>query len=144
MWLNFATAVGAPVSTTHSIVGGVLGAGIAASGWGIANWNQVGMIAASWVISPVLGGLIAAGFLYIVKHTITYKTDVLGAANRMVPVLVAIMAWAFGTYLMLKGVKKLIKVDFPTALAIGLGAAIVVYLIMRPHITRKTNNLENH
>ena len=144
VWLNFATAVGAPVSTTHSIVGGVLGAGIAASGWGIANWTQVGMIAASWVISPVLGGLIAAGFLYIVKHTITYKTDVLGAANRMVPVLVAIMAWAFGTYLMLKGVKKLIEVDFPTALAIGFAAAIVVYLIMRPLITRKTNNLENH
>ena len=87
VWLNFATVVGAPVSTTHSIVGGVLGAGIAASGWQIANWHQVGMIAASWVISPVLGGLIAAGFLYIIKHSITYKRDVLSAANRMVPVL---------------------------------------------------------
>ncbi|MCC2113679.1 MAG: inorganic phosphate transporter, partial [Hyphomicrobiales bacterium] len=56
LWLNAATALGAPVSTTHSIVGGVLGAGIAAGGWGIADWNQVGAIAASWVISPVLGG----------------------------------------------------------------------------------------
>ena len=42
VWLNFATAVGAPVSTTHSIVGGVLGAGIAAAGWGIADWAVVG------------------------------------------------------------------------------------------------------
>jgi inorganic phosphate transporter, PiT family len=144
VWLNFATAVGAPVSTTHSIVGGVLGAGIAAAGWGIANWNQVGMIVASWVISPVLGGLIAAGFLYIMKRTITYKTDVLTAANRMVPILVSIMAWAFGTYLMLKGVAQLVKVGFPTAMAIGFGLAVFVYLLMRPHIARQTKKMTNH
>lgn len=144
VWLNFATAIGAPVSTTHSIVGGVLGAGIAAAGWGIANWYQVGMIAASWVISPVLGGLIAALFLYIIKRTITYQSDVLSAANRVVPILVSLMAWAFGTYLMLKGVKKLIKVDFPTALAIGFVVAVIVYLLMRPYIARMTKSLNNH
>ncbi|MCB2027212.1 MAG: inorganic phosphate transporter, partial [Rhodoferax sp.] len=49
LWLNIATASGAPVSTTHSIVGGVLGAGIAAGGWGIANWGEMAKIAASWV-----------------------------------------------------------------------------------------------
>ena len=69
LWLNIATGVGAPVSTTHSIVGGVLGAGIAAGGWGIANWATMGTIAASWVISPVIGGVIAAVFLYLIKHT---------------------------------------------------------------------------
>ncbi|GGE61838.1 inorganic phosphate transporter [Actibacterium pelagium] len=144
VWLNVATAVGAPVSTTHSIVGGVLGAGIAASGWGIADWNQVGLIAASWVISPVLGGLIAAGFLYLIKHSITYKKDVLTAANRMVPLLVAIMAMSFGTYLMLKGVKKLIKVGFPTALLIGFAVAVLAYMIMRPYVARMTKAMENH
>ncbi|WP_441347163.1 inorganic phosphate transporter [Ruegeria sp. HKCCE4150] len=143
VWLNFATAVGAPVSTTHSIVGGVLGAGIAAAGWSIADWYQVGMIAASWIISPVLGGVIAATFLYIIKRTITYKSDVLTAANRMVPFLVAVMAWAFGTYLMLKGVKKLVKVDFPTALVIGLLLAIVVYFLIRPYVANTTKRLEN-
>ncbi len=71
LWLNIATAAGAPVSTTHSIVGGVLGAGVAAGGVGIADWGVVGQIAASWVISPVLGGLIAAAFLYFIKRTIT-------------------------------------------------------------------------
>ncbi|NOD37105.1 MULTISPECIES: inorganic phosphate transporter [Ruegeria] len=143
VWLNFATAVGAPVSTTHSIVGGVLGAGIAAAGWSIADWYQVGMIAASWIISPVLGGVIAATFLYIIKRTITYKSDVLTAANQMVPLLVAVMAWAFGTYLMLKGVKKLVKVDFPTALVIGLLLAIVVYFLIRPYVANTTKRLEN-
>ena len=143
IWLNFATAVGAPVSTTHSIVGGVLGAGIAAAGWGIADWHQVGMIAASWVISPLLGALIAAGFLYIIKRTITYKSDVLSAANRMVPILVAVMAWAFGTYIMLKGVKKLVNVGFPMALVIGLIVAVAVYVLMKPYIARLTQSLTN-
>lgn len=144
VWLNFATAVGAPVSTTHSIVGGVLGAGIAASGWSIANWHQVGLIAASWVISPLLGGLIAAGFLYIIKRKITYKPDILSAANRVVPLLVAGMAWAFGTYLMLKGVTKIVKVSFPMALMIGLVAGVLVYALMRPFIARQTKELDNH
>src|SRR6056297_3083031 len=143
VWLNFATAVGAPVSTTHSIVGGVLGAGIAAAGWNIADWSVVGQIAASWVISPVMGGLIAAGFLYAVKHTITYKQDVLEASNRMVPVLVAVMAWAFATYLMLKGVKKLVAVSFPVAVLIGVVVALFVYVLMRPYIARMTAKLEN-
>ncbi|WP_323769288.1 anion permease [Antarctobacter sp.] len=143
VWLNFATVIGAPVSTTHSIVGGVLGAGIAAAGWGIADWSVVGRIAASWVISPMMGGLIAAGFLYIIKRTITYKRDVLGAANQVVPILVAIMAWAFATYLMLKGVKKIVSVSFPAALLIGVAMALVVYVIMRPYIKRLTGQLEN-
>ena len=143
VWLNFATALGAPVSTTHSIVGGVLGAGIAASGWSIANWPQVGMIAASWVISPVLGGMIAAAFLYLIKRTVTYRKDVLAAANRMVPALVAIMAWAFTTYLMLKGVKHIWKVSFGVAALIGLLVAVAVYLILRPRILRVTARLEN-
>jgi PiT family inorganic phosphate transporter len=143
VWLNFATVIGAPVSTTHSIVGGVLGAGIAAAGWNIADWSVVGQIAASWIISPVMGGLIAAGFLYVIKRTITYKSDVLGAANRMVPVLVAIMAWAFSTYLMLKGVKKVIAVSFPVALLIGLAVAVAIYVIIRPYIRRMTRQMEN-
>ena len=84
LWLNVATAIGAPVSTTHSIVGGVLGAGVAAGGWDVVNWVTMGQIAASWVISPVFGGIIAAIFLYLIKRTITYKKDMLMAARRMV------------------------------------------------------------
>jgi len=60
MWLHLATAIGAPVSTTHSIIGAVMGAGIAAGGWGLVNWGTVGNIALSWVISPLAGGLVAA------------------------------------------------------------------------------------
>lgn len=143
IWLNIATAMGAPVSTTHSIVGGVLGAGLAAGGMGIANWDKMGAIAASWVISPVLGGLIAAGFLYLIKRNITYKDDLILASKRMVPILVSLMVWAFATYLMLKGIKKIWKVDFATAVIVGAGIAVIAYFIIRKLVIRTSITLPN-
>jgi len=144
LWLNFATAIGAPVSTTHSIVGGVLGAGIAAGGWGIADWSAVLRIVASWVISPVLGGIIAAAFLYVIKHTITYRPSVVTAARQVVPHLVALMAWAFVTYLMLKGMKKIIHVSFLFALLTGgIAALFVGYLIVKPYVNRMAQPLSD-
>jgi PiT family inorganic phosphate transporter len=144
LWLNLATAIGAPVSTTHSIVGGVLGAGIAAGGWEIANWGKMGLIASSWVISPVLGGLIAAAFLFLIKRTITYQDDMITAAKRVVPLLVMLMAFAFSTYLVLKGLKKIWKVDFATASMIGAAFSAVVYVVVRPMIQRFADRLENN
>ena len=143
VWLNLATAFGAPVSTTHSIVGGVLGAGIAAGGIGIANWGKMGAIAASWVISPVLGGLIAAAFLYLIKRSITYQPDMLAAAKKVVPLLLAIMAWSFSTYLILKGLKKIWKFDFVTAGSISIVIAIALYLLLRPVIAKAAASLPN-
>ena len=144
IWLNIATALGAPVSTTHSIVGGVLGAGIAAGGLGIADWNKVGQIAASWVISPVMGGVIAAGFLYFIKRTITYRGEKMAAsAAVIVPFLIAIMAWAFSTYLILKGLKKIWATDFLSALAWGAAAGVIVYILVRPVVAKKIVQISN-
>lgn len=143
VWLNMATAVGAPVSTTHSIVGGVLGAGIAAGGWEIANWATMGKIAASWVISPVLGGIIAALFLYWIKHSITYKKDMIAAARRMVPILVSLMVMAFSTYLALKGLKKIWKIDLVMALGIGVTVAVATWFIVTPLVRKYSGKLSN-
>ncbi|MEP1215196.1 MAG: inorganic phosphate transporter [Marinobacter sp.] len=143
LWLNLATWMGAPVSTTHSIVGGVLGAGVAAGGWGIADWAVMGKIVASWVISPVMGGVLAALFLYAIKKTVLYRQDVVPAARTFVPWLVAIMAWAFGTYLMVKGVKKIVSVDFMGATLVGLGVAVVVFIAMRVLVGRRAATMEN-
>ncbi len=143
IWLNLATAVGAPVSTTHSIVGGVLGAGIAAGGFEIANWHQMGKIASSWVISPVLGGIIAAGFLLFLKKTVLFQKDIIGSGEKVVPALISVMAWAFTTYLLLKGLKKIWKMDFLMAGGIGLIMAIIVFIIVKPLISRASKSLDN-
>lgn len=141
IWLNIATAFGAPVSTTHSIVGGVLGAGIAAGGMDIANWDKMGAIAASWIISPLMGGIIAATFLYLIKRTITYQTEMLSCAKKIVPVLVAIMACAFSTYLILKGLKKIWKVDFFTAFSIGITFSVAIFFVVKPLIAKAADKL---
>ncbi|WP_097804454.1 inorganic phosphate transporter [Pelagimonas varians] len=143
LWVNLATWVGAPVSTTHSVVGGVMGAGIAAAGFGAVAWGTMGTIAASWVISPVLGGLVAAGFLWLIKSRIVYQDDKIEAARKWVPVLVGIMAGAFASYLALKGLKKIIKIDITMALTIGLAMGIAVWLVMIPIIRRQSQGLEN-
>ena len=162
LWLNFATMMKAPVSTTHSIVGGVMGAGIAAAGFSIVSWGTMGKIAASWVISPVLGGVIAAAFLYAINKSIVFKTDKIAAAKTYVPIFVAIMSWAFVTYLTLKGLKKIWpqvvdilniipfvsiemskKPTLMTALIMGFIVALIVYTIVKTKLAKNANSLEN-
>ncbi|AFG36550.1 inorganic phosphate transporter [Spirochaeta africana] len=143
LWLNIATAIGAPVSTTHSIVGGVLGAGIAAAGWEIANWSTVGRIVASWVISPLLGGIFAAIFLFIIKHSITYRRDMVTASRRTVPVLISLMGWAFTTYLLIKGLETIFPVAFPQAAGIGLIAGAACFLLSRIRLKRTCTCMAN-
>ena len=58
LWLNLATFAGWPVSTTHSIVGAVVGFGVAAGGLGAVDWGTIGSIALSWVVSPVMVGIL--------------------------------------------------------------------------------------
>ena len=143
LWLNLATAIGAPVSTTHSIVGGVMGAGIAAAGFSIVNWATMGKIAASWVISPVLGGAIAALFLYIIKKNVIFKENKVEAAKFWVPLYIAIMSWAFGSYLIVKGLKHIVKVPLPLAVMIGFFIAVAIYLFVKPLIAKKAQTLAN-
>ena len=156
LWLNFATMMKAPVSTTHSIVGGVMGAGIAAAGFSIVSWTTMGKIAASWVISPVLGGIIAAAFLFAIKKSIVFQDDKVAAAKKYVPIFVALMSWAFVTYLTLKGLKKiwpqvvdvlnfipLISIEMTkkptltTALLLGFIVAITTYFLVKSNLKEK-------
>ena len=143
LWINIATVFGAPVSTTHSIVGGVAGAGIAAAGVAAVNWPTMGQIAASWVISPLLGGIIAAGFLAFIKTAIIYQDDKIAAARRWVPLLVAVMVGAFSTYLATKGLKHLIEINLATASMIGVGMTVLTWLVARPLIKRQSRGMEN-
>ena len=143
LWVNLATRLGAPVSTTHSVVGGVMGAGIAAAGFAAVSWPTMGAIAASWVISPVLGGVIAAAFLALIKSRIIYQEDKIAAARRWVPILVGVMAGVFAAYLALKGLKRIVTVDLGTAILVGAGFGVLSYAITRPLIQRQSEGMDN-
>ncbi|HEY0211974.1 MAG TPA: anion permease [Paenirhodobacter sp.] len=143
LWLNLATWLGAPVSTTHSVVGGIIGAGIVAAGFGAVNWAAMGMIALSWIVSPIMGGVFAALILAFIKARIMYVEDRIAAARRWVPVLIGIMGGAFTTYLALKGLRALFPVSLWQASGVGLGAGILAWAIWVPIVRRQSQGLEN-
>ncbi|MFQ5347458.1 MAG: inorganic phosphate transporter [Rhodothalassiaceae bacterium] len=141
LWINLATWIGAPVSTTHSVVGGVLGGGLAVGGLAAVNWNMVLQIVASWVISPALGGLVAAALLYYIKRTILNAPDKLAAARQRVPLLLALMGGAFTTYLLMKALRHVYPVPFWLALLVGIVAGILVHVTSRPYVARRLHRL---
>lgn len=83
IWLLIATKKGWPVSTTHSIIGGIVGASItlgfliggADTGFSLVKWNKIGTIAISWVLSPVLGGLVSYALYYQIKRYVLIYND---------------------------------------------------------------------
>jgi PiT family inorganic phosphate transporter len=81
--------------------------------------------------------------LYVIKRSVTYRTEKTEAAARVVPVLIAIMVWAYTTYMLLKGVSQLVKVGFLVALVVGAGVALVVWALIRQPIARAALRQEN-
>ena len=143
LWVNLATILGAPVSTTHSVVGGVVGAGIAALGFEAIVWPTIGQIVASWVISPLTGGILAAVFLVVINITILNKTDKVSAARIWVPVFVALMCGIFGMYMAMKGLKRIWSPDPATVLLVGLGCGGLGWLAAIPWVRRGLSHAEN-
>jgi PiT family inorganic phosphate transporter len=143
LWIHLATFVGAPVSTTHAIVGGVLGAGIAAVGTSAVDWLVVSSIFFSWLMSPFIGGLTAAAFLAVVKINLIYQEDKITAARRWVPLLIALMAASFAGYLVVKGLNHVWRPG-PAAVLGASGAAFVLaYVLAKPWVRRQSEGMEN-
>ena len=143
LWINLATWIGAPVSTTHAVVGGVAGSGIAAAGFAAIDWSTMGGIAASWVISPVLGGIVASLFLAFIKAAVIYQDDKITAARLWVPLLIAVMAGAFSAYLVTKGLKRVVDVSALQIAAVGLGSFVLVWGLAKISVDRQAVNMEN-
>lgn len=143
IWINLATVLNAPVSTTHSIVGGVLGGGVAAAGLGVVNWPMMGNIAASWVISPVLGGIVAAFMLGLIKYLILYRNDKIAAARRWVPLMIGLMSAVFVGYMSMKGLKRVWKPEIDVVLLTSLATFAVVTLMAVHYIRVIARGLRN-
>jgi len=144
-WLNIASYKGWPVSTTHAIVGSVLGFGIIFSGFGSIHWNKVSQIAASWVVSPILSGVISFLIFCLLRRIIFYsKTPVL-SAKRMTPFLVFFVVGILTLVMVFKGLKNLhLDLLLYQALILASLVGLLGALISIPLVNRvKTPKYEN-
>ncbi|RDW11822.1 inorganic phosphate transporter, partial [Paracoccus thiocyanatus] len=89
-WISLATWLGAPVSTTHSVVGAIAGAGLATFGLGAVNWPAMAMIAFGWIVSPLVSALMAAGLLALLRRLVMDRRDRVAAARTWMPVVVGL------------------------------------------------------
>ncbi|NQY03793.1 MAG: inorganic phosphate transporter [Halieaceae bacterium] len=141
-WLLIASMKGWPVSTTHSIVGAIVG--FAAVGISVesVHWEQVGTIAASWVVSPVLAGTISFGLFMSVKVLILDTDDPFHRAKRFIPIYMWMVGFMISMVTLLKGLKHIgLDLDLglgskfanaiPISAAIGLVVAGLGMLMLR-------------
>ncbi|HWU63502.1 MAG TPA: inorganic phosphate transporter [Ensifer sp.] len=141
--VNLATWLNAPISTTHAIVGGVLGAGVAAAGPSAISWSSIREITISWVFSPLISAVVAAGFLAFIYEFIAYRQDKIGAAVKWLPVLLGVMGGSFGAYLVFQALENVIDVSLGTALGAGLVIGVATWATTAPIIRRRARGLEN-
>lgn len=104
IWLTIATKYGLPVSTTHSIVGGVIGMGLFIQADSV-NWSKVMEIVISWILSPLLGGLIAYFSFNIIKRVIMNHQDPVDRTRKIAPLLALPTFFVLGLALQFKGLK---------------------------------------
>jgi PiT family inorganic phosphate transporter len=143
LWINLATWINAPVSTTHSIVGSIMGAGATVAGIGAVKWASLAGIALSWVVSPLLGAAIAIGFLWFIMDAIIYREDKIAAARKWVPLLLALMTGTFLAYVLLVAAHSTPGFRIWHALLIGLFIGAASYIWFRDTVARQSAELEN-
>ena len=132
IWLHIASSLGWPVSTTHSIVGAVVGFGFIAGGADAVNWSKVGFVAMSWVVSPVLGGLMAYGVFRFITIYIFDKRNPVTQSKKLVPFLVFVVFVILAISMVYKGLKNLkLNLDFQDALLISLTVGLIAFVIAK-------------
>ena len=85
-WVLIATLTELPVSSTHSLIGGLLGFGLIAGGIDVVQWGNIAKIALSWIVSPLFGGLLAFMIFVHIRRYVLVRKDVLGAAIFWAPI----------------------------------------------------------
>ncbi len=148
LWLLIATRYGLPVSTTHSIVGAIVG--FAAVGIGIeaVKWAKVGSIAASWVVSPVIAGGVAYFLFRSVQKLILNTSDPIENAKRYVPIYIFLTGAMISLVTMFKGLKH-IGLDlsknecYSISLFVGIFCAIIGDFLIRKIKFSKDKNMGN-
>ena len=136
LWLHIASFLGWPVSTTHSIVGAVVGFGVMAGGLDAVSWGKVGKVVASWIISPLMGGLVAFILFRFLTDQVFRRRNPLLYAKRLLPYMVFMVCVILANAMFYKGLKNL-HLDFPFvrsmiyAIAFGVAGFFISMMLVK-------------
>jgi PiT family inorganic phosphate transporter len=123
LWVSFATWKSLPVSTTHSIVGAMIGFGIMAGGFKVINWGKLGAVVMSWVISPIFSLVIAYVLFKIIVRFILSREQALAAAVRLSP-------WFIGSACFVVVLSFLFKTPLGKTLALAAPLSLALALVI--------------
>jgi PiT family inorganic phosphate transporter len=132
VWLHLATFLRLPVSTTHSIIGAIVGFGLLVGGMSAVHWGKLGSVVLSWIVSPLCGGLMGWLTFTYIKRSILTRWNPIRAARTIVPVLIFPVAVILVLSILYKGLKNLnLDVSLNTAIMISLGIGVAAFLVMK-------------
>jgi PiT family inorganic phosphate transporter len=123
LWVSFATWRSLPVSTTHSIVGAMIGFGIVAGGFSVINWGKLGAVVLSWVISPVFSMVIAFVMFKTIVRFILSKENPFEQALKLAPIFIGL---AFFVVVL----SFLFKTPLGKKLAVGTPSALIIAFLL--------------
>lgn len=127
IWLTIASYKGWPVSTTHTLIGAIVGFGAIGIGIEAVHWNKVATIATSWVIAPVVAGALAYLLFRSVQFLILERDDPVAQARRWVPIYMFFAAFNIALVTMLKGLTHVgLDLDLPTTYLLATAIGVLV------------------
>ena len=130
LWLTVASRFGWPVSTTHSIVGAIVGFAVVAVGSEAVNWSKMGLIASSWVTSPLLAGVMSFILIMSVQKLIFESDNPEAQTRRVVPFYIFLTATVISLVTFLKGLKHVgLEIGGGTAVMLSLAFGVLIALI---------------
>ena len=137
IWLMVASTRGWPVSTTHSIVGAIVGFAVAGIGMEAVKWGKIGSIVASWVVSPLVGGTIALLLMISIRKLILDADNPFQKAKTWAPAYVFLVGWIVSLVTMFKGLKHL-KLELPgvESFIVSIVVGVVVAVVGRMMINK--------
>lgn len=149
IWLQVASYFGWPVSTTHAIVGSILGFGALIGGVDALKWEEITSIAFSWVLSPVMSGLISYLIFGVLQRKILFAMSPVDATRRLMPLLMAIVFGTFTLSLIVHGFENIdLYFSFPESLGIALIvaslAALVTFFFLQRRKVERTSCAISH
>lgn len=143
IWLMLATSRGWPVSTTHTIVGAIVGFAIAGIGMDAVNWGKIGSIAASWLVSPLIGGTIALLLMVSIRRLILDTDQPFRQAKKWGPFYVFLVGFIVSLVTLFKGLKHLkIDLSIPMSFVVATIFGLIVAVIGRMMINKVAVDVE--